>query len=415
MGGLVCSAGPHPPPASQPVQPKPEPVVQKCLVLGAGYSGKTTCIKHLTPLTPKDMEPYGPILEEQYKALLEHLIEFDHHKSALVEAKQDTKTEQDTKEEPAKEQTLLSRLQQLWKAYGWYWPLPSGADQTENLFSPSYQFENAKYLMDRAVARLGKPPEPVSKQDVLNARIRTTGILEKQFQMTCSDGEVLTGNVYDVGGPRNERKKWMHCFRNVTVMIFVVDLGSYCQKLWEDENTCSLIEQLELFEQICSSKWFPDTLVCLVFNHLDRFLALASIKPFNREIYPDPPVLGFGHEWEGVEYIKQLFIKKWVPRPRQATPFIVTTSLIHEHPIFFHQETKDPVTALTQTLTMMPVVLCSLMGEYATGSENLISPGLADAARALIKDLNAAVAEDSNDMGGLKCQRHTYAPQDRVR
>lgn len=35
----------------------------------------------------------------------------------------------------------------------------------------------------------------------------------------------------DVGGQRNERKKWIHCFENVTAIVFVVSLNEYDQKV----------------------------------------------------------------------------------------------------------------------------------------------------------------------------------------
>ena len=31
--------------------------------------------------------------------------------------------------------------------------------------------------------------------------------------------------VYDVGGQRNERRKWIHCFNDVTAIIFVAALS----------------------------------------------------------------------------------------------------------------------------------------------------------------------------------------------
>ena len=43
--------------------------------------------------------------------------------------------------------------------------------------------------------------------------------------------------MYDVGGQRNERKKWIHCFDNVTAVIFVAALSEYDQNLFEDATT----------------------------------------------------------------------------------------------------------------------------------------------------------------------------------
>jgi hypothetical protein len=43
--------------------------------------------------------------------------------------------------------------------------------------------------------------------------------------------------MFDVGGQRSERKKWIHCFENVTAIIFCVALSGYDMVLLEDEET----------------------------------------------------------------------------------------------------------------------------------------------------------------------------------
>lgn len=49
--------------------------------------------------------------------------------------------------------------------------------------------------------------------------------------------EGTTFEMYDVGGQRNERKKWIHCFDNVTAVIYVAALSEYNQGMFEDANT----------------------------------------------------------------------------------------------------------------------------------------------------------------------------------
>jgi len=45
--------------------------------------------------------------------------------------------------------------------------------------------------------------------------------------------------MFDVGGQRSERKKWIHCFENVTSIIFCVALSEYDQVLLEESNQVS--------------------------------------------------------------------------------------------------------------------------------------------------------------------------------
>ncbi|NXW52874.1 GNAI3 protein, partial [Nyctiprogne leucopyga] len=45
--------------------------------------------------------------------------------------------------------------------------------------------------------------------------------------------------MFDVGGQRSERKKWIHCFEGVTAIIFCVALSDYDLVLAEDEEMVS--------------------------------------------------------------------------------------------------------------------------------------------------------------------------------
>lgn len=56
--------------------------------------------------------------------------------------------------------------------------------------------------------------------------------------------------MVDVGGQRNERKKWIHCFESVTAVIFVVAVSEYDQVLFEDQTTNRMMEALNLFDEV---------------------------------------------------------------------------------------------------------------------------------------------------------------------
>jgi hypothetical protein len=48
--------------------------------------------------------------------------------------------------------------------------------------------------------------------------------------------------MFDVGGQRSERKKWIHCFENVTSIIFCVALSEYDQVLLEaSDQVCDFV------------------------------------------------------------------------------------------------------------------------------------------------------------------------------
>lgn len=59
----------------------------------------------------------------------------------------------------------------------------------------------------------------------------------------CNESRFMFGwrliafcRMVDVGGQRSERRKWIHCFENVTSIIFLVALSEYDQILFESEN-----------------------------------------------------------------------------------------------------------------------------------------------------------------------------------
>lgn len=105
-----------------------------------------------------------------------------------------------------------------------------------------------------------------SQEDCVSVRVRTSGIVEEKFVI-----EGITFNVFDVGGQRAERRKWIHSFDNVTAVIFVTAISEYDQVLFEDRTKNRLDEALGLFEEICNSRWFTSTPIMLFLNKKDLF------------------------------------------------------------------------------------------------------------------------------------------------
>ena len=65
--------------------------------------------------------------------------------------------------------------------------------------------------------------------------------------------------MFDVGGQRSERKKWIHCFEGVTAIIFCVALSAYDLVLAEDEEMVSLSLTCKLYGIIYTSYFSQDS------------------------------------------------------------------------------------------------------------------------------------------------------------
>jgi guanine nucleotide-binding protein subunit alpha len=74
-----------------------------------------------------------------------------------------------------------------------------------------------------------------TSDDILHARTRTTGVHELNFNIP-GHGPC---KVYDVGGERAERKKWIHIFDQTATVLVFVPIDSYDRFLYEDENKVS--------------------------------------------------------------------------------------------------------------------------------------------------------------------------------
>lgn len=132
-------------------------------------------------------------------------------------------------------------------------------------------------------------------QDFLQARSRTTGIAETTFKLGASNLRMV-----DVGGQRSERKKWIHCFEDVSCMIFVAAISGYDQCTAEDPNAVSLIdpsyrdsevltpsqnqmhEALILFDLLVNGEPFKHTPIILFLNKIDVFRKKLAISPLSQ-------------------------------------------------------------------------------------------------------------------------------------
>ncbi|XP_046883225.1 guanine nucleotide-binding protein G(olf) subunit alpha isoform X1 [Hypomesus transpacificus] len=130
--------------------------------------------------------------------------------------------------------------------------------------SNEYQLiDCAQYFLDR-IDSVRQSDYTPTDQDLLRCRVLTSGIFETRFQV-----DKVNFHMFDVGGQRDERRKWIQCFNDVTAIIFVVASSSYNMVIREDNNTNRLREALDLFRSIWNNRWLRTISVILFLNKQD--------------------------------------------------------------------------------------------------------------------------------------------------
>jgi len=237
----------------------------KLLLLGTGESGKSTFIKqmriiHGAGYSDDDKRSYIKLVFQNIFMAMQSMIaamkslEIEYGDSNGQE-NADLICEKVFEEVTVFEEPHVSAMRNLWNDTG----LQSCYERRRE-----YQLtDSAKYYLDdldRIVAADFLPTE----QDILRARVPTTGILEYPFDL-----DNMIFRMVDVGGQRSERRKWIHCFENVTSIIFLVALSEYDQILFESNNENRMEESKALFKTIITYPWFQNSSIILFLNKKD--------------------------------------------------------------------------------------------------------------------------------------------------
>mmetsp|Transcript_5731 Transcript_5731/g.6867 ORF Transcript_5731/g.6867 Transcript_5731/m.6867 type:complete len:443 (+) Transcript_5731:4843-6171(+) len=180
----------------------------------------------------------------------------------------------------AHDNSFISSRKQIADAISKLWELDSGI---QNCFDRSneFQLESSAVYYFECIHKFADPNYLCNDIDILKGRIKTTGITETNFNINSFKFKVL-----DAGGQRLERKKWIHCFDNITAILFVLAISEYDQMLFEDEKVNRMHESIILFDSLCNSKWFLNTPFILFLNKIDLFESKLSKSPL-RKYFPD--------------------------------------------------------------------------------------------------------------------------------
>lgn len=250
----------------------------KILLLGSGESGKSTVVKqmkiiHQNGYTKDELvlcraTIYKNVMDSA-QALVMALRKF---KMDPVEPVNRVYADKIMDYRLESSQTLATEIIRAVESL-WHDPIiPSVLDRG----SEFYLMDSASYFFGE-ISRIGAQDYVPDETDVLHARTKTTGISETKFR----SGQ-LSIHMFDVGGQRSERKKWIHCFEAVTSIIFCVALSEYDQVLLEESGQNRMAESLVLFESVINSRWFLRTSIILFLNKIDLFKVKLPKVPLEK-------------------------------------------------------------------------------------------------------------------------------------
>eukprot|EP01083_Nonionella_stella_P240088 839619_1 len=198
--------------------------IQKLLFLGSGGSGKSTFFKQLrcihgSGFSDKDRRVFKEHISAQIIEQINHSVEcIQYYNERLppdIEPLRLSKKGQESGKfmesigpECVVNEEIASHVTILWSE-----------DSVQEIFAARAQYhidDSSSYFFNN-IERIGLIDEYLpTDMDILYVRYRTTGVIESKFSILGSNF-----HIFDVGGQQSERKKCIHCFENVTAVIFV--------------------------------------------------------------------------------------------------------------------------------------------------------------------------------------------------
>jgi guanine nucleotide-binding protein subunit alpha len=274
-----------------------EQEVSKLLLLGAGDSGKSTLFKQMRLLYGKgfpeaDRKQYIASIDmnlwQGSRVLITQAEKYGGISAANAASKAFVLEAKDERLDTAG----ATHIKAIWR--------DPGAKKAYEHREEYYWSESTPYFFDR-LDEIASTRYVPTQEDILRCRVPTTGIVETSFS--------IDGNLYrmlDVGGQRSERKKWIHCFEDVTAVLFVANIAAFDQKLYEDELQPALDEAVSLFDFAANHKAFVKTSIVLFLNKRD--LLASKLETSSLAKYY-PAYKGNSYD-DAVEFITGLFLAK---------------------------------------------------------------------------------------------------------
>ncbi|GAB5358028.1 hypothetical protein AAMO2058_000423600 [Amorphochlora amoebiformis] len=252
-----------------------EAKIPRVIFLGAGESGKSTMFKQLrliydTGFDKSMRSTYKIVVHSTIMKIAKTLV-VQCEKLALLGDKMDDPGLKRCMIEGKKARVAAERVRNLWELDSWFSPQlvrdiddilqdPGAQNAMERYwmrFHPPLP-DNTKYFASR-IGKIAEETYIPSDQDILRARVRSVCIEDRILQY----GDVRFQFI-DVGGQRGERRKWIHCFSNVTTVLYVLSLSAYSERLIEDRRVNRMTEAVALFSEISAMSTFRSTSIIVI-------------------------------------------------------------------------------------------------------------------------------------------------------
>lgn len=246
----------------------------KILLLGTGESGKTTIIKQMKILHIKGFS------DEDRKARIPNILQNIH------ESIYDILNNMDTINPPVQarnEESILSIKyilnlgpnepsdynDEYFEHVKTAWA-DGGVKETFQRSNEYQLIDSAEHFLNR-IEEVRKPNYFPDNQDILFCRIETKSISKIEFEVPLSkfEGGKAKFWMFDVGGQRGHRKRWIQAFDGIQAILFLISASDFDQRLREDPSKNRLQEAFDLFNDIHRSKFVRQAGLIVFLNKQD--------------------------------------------------------------------------------------------------------------------------------------------------
>lgn len=284
----------------------------KILLLGAGESGKSTVLKQLKNIhnVKANQNELTSIIDSLHQNVIDCMRSLILACETFEYELEDDRDKQTAREledfEDGKIRITPEFGDNITRLYN-----SAPIKQAYKRRSEFWLLDSCSYYMDN-LDRFTREGFTPSEEDQLRSRIRTTGIVltdleSKLAQPQEGEPRFLKFQVVDVGGQKNERKKWIHCFDDVKAILFIVNLAGYNQVLFEDSKKNRLEESVDLFKDITNNPTFKETPIFLFLNKKDLFETMIQETDLS-VCYPE--YKGGKDVQAAIKYVSEIFMKQ---------------------------------------------------------------------------------------------------------